>query len=266
VHTAYLLQTPSILLPHDVTRSSDVCVDEKCEPDAECDVSNTKLQDATGESAVSSETPTVCEFRVPSLVVGRIVGRGGATKAALQKEHRVLIDISKKSDAAVSISSNYLSCLVCFALCKIVCSQRGTTDVRITGDSAANVTQVKQRIDAIVRTGIQQADYTHFVSIPLTEGGLEGVTAFRERVLEHCSRDCEGLDSTVFVAPTQLHVTLVMLKLLSTEAVLAASSVFRSLSEAVSPCRDTRMCKHCVYRVYSIRRIVCLALVRAELI
>jgi KH domain len=92
---------PAVLSPEDDFHSSDVCIDGKCEPDAACDRVDDLHHDAMDEIEASGDGPTECDMRVPAVVVGRIVGRGGATRAALQKEHRVVIDISKKTDAAV---------------------------------------------------------------------------------------------------------------------------------------------------------------------
>jgi hypothetical protein len=93
------------------------------------------------------------------------------------------------------------------------------------------VLSAKRRVNALVSSAARNEDYTHFVSLPLP-GAAPGVQSFNASMLARAT-DVPGLDSSVFVSSKQLHITLVMLRLLDEDAVMNAAALFRGLAAKV---------------------------------
>ena len=74
--------------------------------------------------------------------------------------------------------------------------------------------------------------YTHFYSIPLRGAG-SGFNAFREEMLRVTSPS-DKIEPSVFVATSQLHLTLIMLKLHEKEEIELAKQILNKCQSKVS--------------------------------
>jgi len=87
---------------------------------------------------------------------------------------------------------------------------------------------------------IEKLPYTHFLSIPLP-GLRTEIKSFYKELLESFSpTSTPGFDESIFVDPSQLHLTILMLKLYTQEASEQASALLKSCMPKVYDLLQTR--------------------------
>lgn len=83
---------------------------------------------------------------------------------------------------------------------------------------------------------LTRLDYTHFVCVPL-RGAESSIATFQTDLLGRfgpkSASPSAGLDESIMVSPSQLHVTLLRLRLYTPAALRAAVRALRSVSEQV---------------------------------
>jgi len=142
---------------------------------------------------------------VPSLFYKYIIGKKGETKKKIETETRTQILVPKPGE------------------------QR--EEITIQGHDKKGIISAKTRLDVIVDSARQRAQFTHFLSIPVnTEEIVSSFEDFRFEVLNKCDGD-RGLDASIFQAPAKLHLTLGTMVLLN-EAELA------QVHDALQDCQD----------------------------
>eukprot|EP00808_Paulinella_micropora_P000270 g45311.t1 len=95
--------------------------------------------------------------------------------------------------------------------------------VLISAKKATDVVQAKLAIDIILSSTQDSGPYTHFLSLPLNAPEVqEKFSSFVRNALETCEKECTGLEESIFVRPSSLHMTLCMLRLHGPELLAAA--------------------------------------------
>ena len=163
--------------------------------------------DAEGdyEGISSSSGGYTCKMEIPSDLHGNIVGKGRSTLQKLEKDTGATIAVPRKGD--------------------------NSSTVIITGPTAAAVAAARTRVGIICDQGRSHTGYTHFLNIPLS-GMAAATKAFQEGLYDVCG-DAQGMSQELFVDPARVHITLVMLKLLTEEEVKKAGAVLKDSSESV---------------------------------
>ncbi|PNW87945.1 hypothetical protein CHLRE_01g008000v5 [Chlamydomonas reinhardtii] len=148
-----------------------------------------------------------------------LIGKEGAKKKRLEAETGATLIIPRKTAAGPQGGG-------------------GGGDVTIRGPSKAVVASGYLRTELAMAEAVagRLLDYNYFLSLPLaTPATVRQFEAFRKGVLgdpKVCPPGC-GLEPSVFMAPQQLHLTLVMLKLYSDQKRHAAQQALDRLRPRV---------------------------------
>ncbi|KNE62125.1 hypothetical protein AMAG_07371 [Allomyces macrogynus ATCC 38327] len=175
------------------------------------------------QSIHSNGEKVMAEVSCPALCFGAIIGKGGATIKALTAETGAAIRVPKgirTGVGAITISGTP--------------EQVDAATARITDlvDKAANR---------------PQGDFTHFLGLALPlpsedRATHDALAAFQAQAYELAKRTSvgDGPDPLVQIPPTEMHLTLAMLRLPTPEVVAKAVRVFKESSAAVYDAVGTR--------------------------
>lgn len=125
-------------------------------------------------------------LKTPSVFYKYIIGKGGQTRANIERETRSRITIPSRSTEG---------------------------DIVVEASTLAALKMAKRRIEIVAWSNRAKEPPTHFICIPLnTPAIMSRVEAFREAVLKECSND-QGIERTVFQIPSKMHLTLAVLRM-----------------------------------------------------
>ena len=85
--------------------------------------------------------------------------------------------------------------------------------ITITAPTAAAAAAARTRVGILSENGRDHSSYTHFLNIPLLDMAV-ATKAFQDELFETCG-EARGMSRELFMEPSRVHVTLVMLKLLT---------------------------------------------------
>eukprot|EP01065_Artemidia_motanka_P005572 TRINITY_DN12698_c1_g2_i1.p1 TRINITY_DN12698_c1_g2~~TRINITY_DN12698_c1_g2_i1.p1 ORF type:complete len:479 (+),score=100.88 TRINITY_DN12698_c1_g2_i1:346-1782(+) len=105
-------------------------------------------------------------------------------------------------------------------------SDRDTDGIVLRGLNEAAVVDAKTRIEFLVERSRSKLGYTHFISLPLVDSIVEPCESLCERMKRMCSAQ-NRVEPSVFQNPRKLHLTLLMLKLYTAEALDKAVQCMR---------------------------------------
>ncbi|PZC82459.1 hypothetical protein B5X24_HaOG210500 [Helicoverpa armigera] len=138
--------------------------------------------------------------------VGSIIGKKGAMKMRIERDTKTDIKIPKQG-------------------------QEG--DIVIFGPSEMSVKAARRRINIIVMSSRMKQKSTHFISIPMNSTDIQQrFEEFQASVLRDCPNS-RGLDKSLFIKPTKLHLTLGVMCLMDNEERLFASKLLTEAKEKV---------------------------------
>mmetsp|Transcript_19155 Transcript_19155/g.31348 ORF Transcript_19155/g.31348 Transcript_19155/m.31348 type:complete len:375 (-) Transcript_19155:255-1379(-) len=179
-------------------------------------------EDEETNDAGIEQDPTTKDFimRLPlsSEFYKYIIGKGGAKKKTIETETGATIVIPKSGSKQLN-------------------------EITIRGPSEQSVLTTRNRIDIVVASALQSLPYTHFISIPLAldESSLlrAKLQAFYDEAFAKYGT-MRGWDRSLFVPPSQLHLTILMLKLYSDEGKQKAIDLLHSCAPMVYDIVGTR--------------------------
>ena len=109
-------------------------------------------------------------------------------------------------------------------------------NVIIRAATANSVRAAQIRLDSIVLQCRDKVDYTHFLMIPLGKISTlqhECQALIKDMIAACCSEE-DFIDETIFVSPSRLHFTLLMLRLHSVAEIEKAKATLQSLEKDVA--------------------------------
>ena len=137
---------------------------------------------------------------LPSVFFKYIIGKEGKTRATIERDTGCRLRIPRREEDGPIV---------------------------IRGPSRRQLLAAKKRIEVIIWSNRPKEAATHFISIPLNVPQLmSGLEEFRSQVWRECSRS-EGMNKILFQIPGKMHLTLVMLRLFSSEEEERAVSEIR---------------------------------------
>merc|ERR1712166_21214 len=167
--------------------------------DEQCD-----FDEASGEHRATVE--------LPGQFIGHLIGKGGSKLKQMQQETGATIVAPNKANSKPGRLAT----------------------VQICGPAAAGVLSAKTRIQLLAEECRDRADFTHFINVPLADGSTKAqLVAFSQQVAATCG-DSQGFDPSLCVQPNRLHLTLVMLKLMTEAEVKAAVAALRGCQASVN--------------------------------
>lgn len=116
--------------------------------------------------------------------------------------------------------------------CRIIIPPRGKSgDIVITSKLPGGLEAAETRIKLLLAEKRWKEDFTHFVSIPLTEANIKGkYKEFKTRVMDKFTQD-RGVNENLFQNENKLHLTIATLVLLDEKECHAAIKKLQSLKE-----------------------------------
>ncbi|KAF8765064.1 Activating signal cointegrator 1 complex like protein [Argiope bruennichi] len=114
-------------------------------------------------------------------------------------------------------------------------------DISITGKSVSSVVRAYHRIENIVEdVRWRVMEYTHFISIPMNdENIIEKYLKFKDDVLRTC-RGSTGISEQIFISPAELHLTIVMLTLLTKREKEEAAAILQKTRNEILQLLDRK--------------------------
>lgn len=164
---------------------------------------NEELEDSIEKTARGYRA----SLKIPSVFFKYIIGKGGQTRANIERETR----------------------------CKITVPSRSATgDIVLEASTLGALKTAKRRIEIVAWSNRAREPPTHFICIPLnTPPVMSRVQAFREVVLRECGND-QGVEPTVFQAPCKMHLTLAVLRMYTPNEEARAASVLEECLKIAS--------------------------------
>ncbi|KAH9638709.1 hypothetical protein HF086_013981 [Spodoptera exigua] len=145
------------------------------------------------------------KFHVSKHYFGSIIGKKGAIRMRLERDTKTNIKIPRPG-------------------------QDG--DVVILGPTEQSVKTARRRINMIVVSTRMKQKFTHFISIPMNDPDVQKrFEEFRERVLQECPS--RGLERSLFILPSKLHLTVGVMCLMDNEERLFASKLLTEAKEKI---------------------------------
>ncbi|XP_022820913.1 activating signal cointegrator 1 complex subunit 1 isoform X1 [Spodoptera litura] len=145
------------------------------------------------------------KFHVSKHYLGSIIGKKGAIRMRIERDTKTDIKIPRQG-------------------------QDG--DVAIFGPTAQNVKAARRRINMIVVSSRMKQKYTHFISIPMNHTDVQKrFEEFKESVMRECPG--RGLDSSLFIQPSKLHLTIGVMCLMDNEERLFVSKLLTEAKEKI---------------------------------
>ncbi|KAJ2002157.1 activating signal cointegrator 1 complex subunit [Coemansia thaxteri] len=164
-----------------------------------------------GGAAASSATISRHKIVVPQVLHKFVIGSRGGTLSSIQYETNARIIVPSKHDKCDFIE--------------------------VEG-SSKEVLMAEQRIQHIVNANIQKVPFTHFISLPISDVGVQRrVGDFQKAVQQELPTVAERLSMT---NPAQLHITAGMLRLITPEQVAKAVEMLKSLQAEVCGLLDDK--------------------------
>jgi len=144
-----------------------------------------------------------------------IIGKKGNTKQRIEKETGTSLTIGQDSSKE---------------------------PITIKGPAKNSIINAHTRLEIIIETASKTLPYTHFLSIPLNlPSVIENATKFNEDLIQECEKKkVQGFDPSLLQQPTQLHMTIVMLKLFDEIAVNKTKVLLSSLAPKIYDVLGTR--------------------------
>ncbi|KAJ2615843.1 activating signal cointegrator 1 complex subunit [Coemansia sp. RSA 1365] len=110
-------------------------------------------------------------------------------------------------------------------------AERNKSDIIEIEGSVEERAKAEELISQVVEKNMRNVPYTHFISLPLTDVGMQ-------RKIEEFQHDAKQrflrtVDNSGFVHPGSLHITLGMLRLLTPDKVAEAVELLKSLSNEI---------------------------------
>ncbi|KAL4713007.1 hypothetical protein ACJJTC_012077 [Scirpophaga incertulas] len=137
--------------------------------------------------------------------IGAIIGKKGAVKMRIERDTRTDIKIPKQGQ---------------------------TGNIIIYGSSASNVVAARRRINIIVISSRMKQRATHFISIPMNESEIiQNFDIFKKTILTECPS--RGLDESIFIKSSKLHLTLGVMCLMDDEERLLASKLLTEARDKI---------------------------------
>ncbi|CAL1260905.1 unnamed protein product [Larinioides sclopetarius] len=131
---------------------------------------------------------------IPKDLIKFVVGGKAATKKQIEESTSTDLNIPRPKD----IKDN------------------DEADITITGKGVNSVARAYHRIENIIEdVRWRVMEYTHFISIPMNDENIAAkYVNFKNDVLRTC-RGSRGISENIFLNPAELHLTIVMLTLLT---------------------------------------------------
>jgi hypothetical protein len=179
--------------------SSSVMSSSTSTRERECIEDNTIVAD---KNTGGFETKLV----VPSAFHKFLIGKGGATRNKIQKDTGATLQVPPPSSS--STTNDFIT---------------------IKGKTAASVSSAKTRVEVILQSTFERAEFSHFLCFPLIDPSFQQkMKQFIEELnnSEECS-SWKGYDPSIAISPLKLHLTICMLKLYSKESIETASRLLQ---------------------------------------
>ncbi|XP_055933212.1 activating signal cointegrator 1 complex subunit 1-like isoform X2 [Argiope bruennichi] len=156
---------------------------------------------------------------IPKELIKFIIGSKGATKRQIEESTSSDLSIPDKKE----IKDN------------------DEADISITGKSVSSVVRAYHRIENIVEdVRWRVMEYTHFISIPMNdENIIEKYLKFKDDVLRTC-RGSTGISEQIFISPAELHLTIVMLTLLTKREKEEAAAILQKTRNEILQLLDRK--------------------------
>ncbi|KAJ4459806.1 putative activating signal cointegrator 1 complex subunit 1 [Paratrimastix pyriformis] len=159
-----------------------------------------------GEDSLQIERDPVSGARathitIPHIFHSYLVGKGGATRRKIQGETGAVISLPPRE------SEN--------------------DDVILKGPTDQALQSAKTQIEILVETAKKSVPFTHFVCVPLALHNPELVKRLTQLHSDILTRhgSASGMDPSILVPPSRLHLTLFMTKLFTKEDVARAAEI-----------------------------------------
>ncbi|CAK1550016.1 unnamed protein product [Leptosia nina] len=144
-------------------------------------------------------------FHVSKHYLGHIIGKKGTTRMRIQRDTKTDIKIPKLGE---------------------------TKDVTIYGSNVASVKAARRRINVIVMSARMKNHSTHFISIPMNSPDImKSFESFKNSVLSECQS--RGLEESLFIKASKLHITVGVMCLMDNEERLLASKYLTEAKELI---------------------------------
>jgi len=169
----------------------------------------------------------VLRFKLATALLKYVIGKKGQKKMEIERETGTKLFISDNSDCRNVSCGDSGRCIGSTPISQMIV---------IRGPSEDSVQSAKTRIQLLMDSVVSRIAYTHFISVPLTHAKLqEKIRDFYAELesLDHSVK--RGLDSSMFVAPEHLHITILMLRMLTEEDQDKAIHIMNHIS---SQCYD----------------------------
>ena len=174
------------------------------------------------------------ESWVANSLVGALIGRNGETRERLQRETGASLEIAPRSDGKGKGGGGKGG--------GRSGGGRGRpgdrvdeTLVTMSASTADALESLVTRVSIVLADARQRVRPTHFVSIPLTQSGVQRKVGqffaeVRKYFVEHLAGEshARGLTSEMLAEPNKFHVTLLMLRLLTAREIEAAVTALRA--------------------------------------
>ncbi|GBL96571.1 Activating signal cointegrator 1 complex subunit 1 [Araneus ventricosus] len=158
---------------------------------------------------------------IPKDMIKFVIGKKGATKKQIEDSSSTDLNIPRSEDI-----------------------KDDEADITITGKSISSVVKAYHRIENIVEDMRWRfAEYTHFISIPMNDENIaEKYLNFKNDVLRTC-RGSRGISESIFVNPAELHLTIVMLTLLTKREKEEAAAMLQQTKNQIQQLLDGKPLK-----------------------
>lgn len=224
--------------------------------DVEDDIEDLEAEGIVPEGRAGSRSDKwIARLHIPPEQFKFLVGKRGASKQGIERDTRTQIKIpsNRVIDAAIGIrlgkgaGRRHQPSLGSAVLLDVASKRRhgghggsggavGDLSVVVRGATGSAVRRAKTMLEVIAADTARRLDYTHFLCIPLRDAA-PSVAKFQADVLSRfgpgSSTPAQGLEESVLVSPRQLHMTLLMLRIYTPEALRAAIGAIRSVAERV---------------------------------
>ncbi|XP_022124536.2 activating signal cointegrator 1 complex subunit 1 [Pieris rapae] len=146
-------------------------------------------------------------FHISKHYLGNIIGKKGAIKMRIQRDTKTDIKIPRMGE---------------------------NKDVVIYGPSIPSVKAARRKINMIVTSARMKQKSTHFIALPMNNAEIvKNFENFKELVLQNCQG--RGLDESIFIRASKLHITVGVMCLMDNEERLLASKYLAEVKDHIMP-------------------------------
>eukprot|EP00300_Choanocystis_sp_HF-7_P010188 c16831_g1_i1.p1 GENE.c16831_g1_i1~~c16831_g1_i1.p1 ORF type:complete len:417 (-),score=105.46 c16831_g1_i1:13-1095(-) len=136
-----------------------------------------------------------------------VIGKQGSTKKGIEQSHSATVKVPKQ----------------------------GSKDVHIVIRAATerSVLMAREEVKKLMSSGKQRLNYTHFISFPLRDARTVGAVADWQKSIASEFKSIPDFDASIMLSPAQLHLTVVMLRLITEDDLNTALNTMARIKHKV---------------------------------